>query len=176
MEKHYLAIQAIGKDKSGLVAGITGVVCEDFDCNIEGSAMSIVGGHFAATLIASGSATIDESALREAIGKTGDDLAIHISPLAESDVRRAWRDASHELTVETAERPGLVHEISRLLSEQSVNITFLASSCDPRRNRSTVMIAGTLPERMSSNQLKTVIEENVTGSPLVDVKPVQAVT
>jgi glycine cleavage system regulatory protein len=174
--KHYLAIQAIGKDKSGLVAGITGVVCEDFDCNIEGSAMSIVGGHFAATLIASSSEAIDDFALREAIGKTGDDLAIHVSPLAESDVRRAWRDASHELTVETAERPGLVHEISRLLSEQAVNITFLASSCDPRRNRSTVMIAGTLPERMSSNQLKTVIEENVTGGPLVDVKPVQTVT
>jgi hypothetical protein len=38
------------------------------------------------------------------------------------------------------------------------------------------MIAGTLPERMSSNQLKTVIEENVTGGPLVDVKPVQTVT
>jgi glycine cleavage system regulatory protein len=174
--KRYLAIQAIGKDKSGLVAGITGVVCERFECNIEGSAMSIVGGHFVATLIASSAEEIDEDALREGIGMVGDDLSVHVSPLAESDVRRAWRDASHEVTVYATERRGLVHEISRLLSEQSVNITFLSSSCDPRKNRSTVMIAGTLPEGMKSNQLGATIEANVAGTLRVDVKRVQPLT
>jgi glycine cleavage system regulatory protein len=174
--KRYLAIQAIGKDKPGLVAGITGVVCERFECNIEGSAMSIVGGHFVATLIASSAEEINEGAMREGIGMAGDDLAVHVSPLAESDVRRAWRDASHEVTVYATERRGLVHEISRLLSEQSVNITFLSSSCDPQKNRSTVMIAGTLPEGMKSNQLGTTIEANIAGTLRVDVKRVQPLT
>lgn len=176
MGKRYVAIQAIGKDKPGLVAGITGVVSKRFGCNVEGSAMSIVGGHFAATLIASSPEAIDEGALREGIEMAGDDLAVHISPLAESDVRRFWRDASHEVTMHATERAGLVHEISRLLSEQSVNITFLSSSCDLRKSQSTVMIAGTLPEGMQSNQLRTMIEANIPGTLQVDVRRVQALT
>lgn len=174
MGKRYLAIQAIGKDRPGLVATITAVVCESFGCNIEGSAMSIVGGHFASTLIASDSKAIDDRALRGAIDQAGDDLAIHVTPLSEGDFRSVWRDASHELSVETEERPGLVHEISRILADQGVNITFLASSCDPSRDRSTVMVAGTLPPGMRSDQLKTIIEGSLPGVPIVAVKPIQA--
>lgn len=174
MEKHYLAIQVIGKDKSGLVAGITGVVCEDFGCSVEGSAMTIVGGHFASTMIASRTEAVDDIALHEALDKTGDGLAIQVSPLVESDFRSAWRDGSHELAVETEQRPGLVHEISRILADQGVNITTLASFCDAKDDRSTVMAAGALPNDMSSNQLRTIVEDRVQGEPKVEVRPIRA--
>jgi len=171
--KHYLAIQAIGKDKRGLVAAITEVVCVRFGCSIEGSTMSIVGGHFASNLIASSPEAIDAGSLKEGLHEVGGDLELHVSPLAEGDFRRAWRDATHEVAVATTERPGLVHEISHALFDQGVDIVFLASSCHPRENRSTVMVACIPPEDMGSKQLETLLGERLPGSPTVQVMPVR---
>jgi glycine cleavage system regulatory protein len=172
MSKDYYAIQAIGKDKPGLVAKITGVVCEEFGCNIEGSAMTIVGGHFASTLIASTVAEISEARLRQALVAELA-LGLHVSPIAEADVGRALREASHEVTVETLERHGLVLEISRVLFDQGMNINYLGSSCNPSRDTCTVVITTALPGSMSAKELEWLLEETLPGDVFVDVKPVQ---
>jgi glycine cleavage system transcriptional repressor len=174
VDKNYFAIQAIGRDKPGLVAAITEVVCERFGCNIEGSAMTIVGGHFASTLIASSVEMIDELRLREGLAEDGGDLGLHVSPLGKADFSRIWRDASHEVTVETSERTGLVHKTSRVLFEQGVNITYLASSCDPDKNRCTVMLAVTLPQGTGSKELETLLQNALPDDILIDVKPAQS--
>ncbi|HEX5989316.1 MAG TPA: ACT domain-containing protein [Solirubrobacterales bacterium] len=173
MGKGYFAIQAIGKDKPGLVAKITGVVCERFGCNIEGSAMTIVGGHFASTLIASALEEINEANLREALAAELE-LGLHVSPIAEADVGRSWREASHEVTVETVERHGLVLEISRVLFDHGMNINYLGSSCNSGRNSCTVVITTALPGSMRAKELEWLLEKTLPGDVFVDVKPVQA--
>jgi glycine cleavage system regulatory protein len=172
MSKEYFAIQAIGKDKPGLVAKITGVVCEKFGCNIEGSAMTIVGGHFASTLIASTVEEVNEARLREELVAELE-LGLHVSPIAEADVGRALREASHEVTVGTLERHGLVLEISRVLFDQGMNINYLGSSRNSSRNTCTVVVTTALPGSMSAKELKWLLEENLLGDVFVDVKPVQ---
>lgn len=172
MSKDYFAIQAIGKDKPGLVAKITGVVCEEFGCNIEGSAMTIVGGHFASTLIASTVEGISDVRLQEALVEEVK-VSLHVSPIAESDVSRGLREASHEVTVETLERHGLVFEISRVLFDQGMNIHYLGSSCNPGRNSCTIVITTALPGSMGAKELKLLLEETLSDDVLVDVKPVQ---
>lgn len=173
MGKHYLAIQAIGKDEPGLVATITEIVSDRFGCNIDGSTMSIVGGHFACTMIASSSEAIDEAPLLGALESAAGNLQLHVSPLAGRDFRRSWHDATHEVLVSSTERRGLVHELSQLLSREKVNIAFLSSSSNPQRNRCTVMIAGLLPEGLGSRQLETLIKETLPGPPTVHVTPVR---
>jgi glycine cleavage system transcriptional repressor len=172
--KRYLAIQAIGKDEPGLVAAITAVVSERFGCNIEGSTMSIVGGHFACTLIASGTTSIDDAAVKEALQEEARGLQLNVSPLAEGDFRRAWRDATHEVLVSSVERRGLVHELSRILSERKVNISYLSSSSSPQKNRCTVMIAGHLPEGLGSRRLEMLLQDKIPGKPGVQVTPIRS--
>lgn len=173
MGKEYFAIQAIGRDRPGLVATITEVVCERFGCNIEGSAMTIVGGHFASTLIVSSLEDVSEVRLREALSDDGGELGLHVSPLAQTDFSPVWRDASHEVTVETSERTGLVHKTARTLFEKGVNITYLASSCDPDNNRCTVVLAVTLPPGTGSRDLESLLRDSLSEDVLVDVKPAQ---
>lgn len=175
MDKEYFAIQAIGNDRPGLVAKITGVVCEKFGCNIEESAMTIVGGHFASTLIISAGEEISEARLREALDAELK-LGLHVSPIAEADVGRALRDPSHEVMVETRERRGLVLEVSRVLFDQGMNINYLSSSCNPRRNTCSVVITTILPGSMSTKELEWLLEETLSGEVSVDVKPIQPVS
>jgi glycine cleavage system regulatory protein len=169
-----LAIQAIGKDRPGLVADITEVICEHFGCNVEGATMNIVGGHFSSSLIISKAEGVSIDALRNALAEVESGLHLHVSPIAEGNLRRVWREATHEVTVESDERPGLIHEIACVLSHHGVNIASLASSTNPQRNRCTVWSAGVLPGEMSSKELEILLEENLNGNPYVDVVPVQA--
>ncbi|HEX2391974.1 MAG TPA: ACT domain-containing protein [Solirubrobacterales bacterium] len=174
MLKHYFAIQAIGKDRSGLVANLTGVVSERFGCNVENSMMTIIGGHFAATMIVSAPGSLNEGELSEALGEI--DLgtpvkSVYISPLAEEDFRQVWRVASHEVTVEASERIGLLHQASAALAEAGVNITAASSSCSPDEGRCTVVLEVSLPGEMKSEDLTPILRDKLPDDILIVARP-----
>jgi glycine cleavage system regulatory protein len=176
MLKQYFAIQAIGKDRNGLVANLTGVVCERFGCNIETSMMTILGGHFASTMIVSSTAALDEDNLSEALGEIDlgtPDRSVYISPLAEEDFRQAWRGASHEVTVEASERTGLLHQASAALAIAGVNITAVNSSCGiDGGGRCTVLLEVSLPGDMKSEDLMPILRERLPDDVLIEILPV----
>jgi glycine cleavage system regulatory protein len=174
MLKRYFAIQAIGRDKPGLVAIITEVVCERFGCNVETAHMTILGGHFASTLIASTPEELDEEDLEKAFREVDSDSGVrgfYVSSLGENDFKQAWRGASHEVTVHAPEQPGVVHLASKTLAEQEVNITSLASDCAPDGTRCTVVLQVVLPGTIESAHLKGVLERSLPSGTVVDVKP-----
>jgi glycine cleavage system regulatory protein len=174
MFKQYFAIQAIGKDRPGLVANLTGVVCERFGCNIETSMMTIIGGHFASTLIVSNPDTINENEFSKALGEI--DLgtpvrSVYISPLAEEDFRQSWRGASHEVTVEASERTGLLHQTSAALAEVGVNITAVSSSSSSDGGRCTVVLEVSLPGDMKSEDLMPGLRKRLSDDILIETRP-----
>ena len=82
------ALSAVGRDRPGIVAGVSRVLLEH-GINIEDSQMTILRGHFAMTLIVAGQDP-DALALRRDLESAADDLGLDATALQEiaEDSRR----------------------------------------------------------------------------------------
>ncbi|MBK8294479.1 MAG: amino acid-binding protein [Solirubrobacterales bacterium] len=119
-----LAVTAIGRDRPGIVAGITAVLLE-MDGNVDDSQMSILHGQFAVMLIVSvpDDASSDElSARLDEAGREFGLAAITVSPIESLE---RGPQATHVLTVYGADKPGIVHGVAENLAARQVNITDL---------------------------------------------------
>ncbi len=131
----HLAVTAIGTDRPGIVARVTGVLV-DHGGNLEDSAMTILGGHFAIMLVVEVPDHQDaaelESILATEVASLG--LTVAVRPVAETDLEVAdviGPDAdagrSWSVSVHGADRPGIVHQVTRLLAEHRANIVDLST-------------------------------------------------
>ena len=119
-----LAVTAIGRDRPGIVAGITGALLEAGG-NVDDSQMSILHGHFAVMLIVSvpDGTSVDE--LRLHLDEVGREFGLEGIGVSEVTGLERGAGPSHVLTVYGADRPGIVHEVAELLAARGVNITDL---------------------------------------------------
>lgn len=120
-----LSVSAIGADRPGIVAGVTGVLVAQ-GCNLEDTSMTILRGHFAMTMVV-------------ASPVSAGDLATALRPVADSlglvvDVRDIAPAPAHEpagreyvVSVHGADHPGIVHAVATVLSDHAVNITDLTT-------------------------------------------------
>jgi glycine cleavage system transcriptional repressor len=120
---HQLAVTAIGTDRPGIIARVTGVLHEHGG-NLEDSSMTILGGHFAIMLLVSCDAAPD--ALEEALRTATEDLGLVVTvrpvgPGADS------APATHVLSVYGSDRPGIVAEVTDVLAEEGINVTDLTT-------------------------------------------------
>jgi glycine cleavage system transcriptional repressor len=119
------AVTAIGRDRPGIVAGISGALLE-LDGNLEDSQMSILGGHFAVTLIVSVPEPVDRQRLQGRLDAVGAELGLEaIAVNAIEDLGARAPHPSHVISVYGADHPGIVHAVARALAERGVNITGL---------------------------------------------------
>lgn len=120
-----LAVTAIGRDRPGIVAGVTGALLE-LGGNVEDSQMSILGGHFAVMLLVEVPGGTQRDEVVERLGEVAQEHeleAISVAEVAGAETRPT--PPSHVLSVYGADRPGIVHAVSSALSEVGVNITDL---------------------------------------------------
>lgn len=119
------AVTAIGRDRPGIVAAISGALFE-LGGNIEDSQMSILRGHFAVMLIVGLSGETDPGRLEGRLKEVAQELnleAVTVSAL--DDVAGPLARPSHVLSVYGADRPGIVHGVASALAQLGVNITNL---------------------------------------------------
>ena len=142
-----LAVTAIGRDRPGIVAGITSALL-DAGGNVDDSQMSILHGHFAVMLIVS---VPDDASLESieqrlaAVGEEFDLGGVAVSPLEGLD---RGAGPTHVLTVYGADRPGIVHDTATVLAGLGVNITDLRTrrTGDPDSPLYTLMVEVAVPE------------------------------
>jgi glycine cleavage system transcriptional repressor len=119
------AVTAIGQDRPGIVAAISGALLA-LEGNIEDSQMSILRGHFAVMLIVKVPESVDEATLQKRLAGVRETLgleAIAINPVAA--LGGGGESASHVLTVYGGDHPGIVHAVTSALAELGVNVTDL---------------------------------------------------
>jgi glycine cleavage system transcriptional repressor len=123
----HLALSAIGVDRPGIVAAVTGVLV-DRGCNLEDTSMSILRGHFAMTLVISAPDATVASDLESAVtaATTALELVVVVRPLDE-EVHRSPTGEEWTVSVYGADQPGIVHRVSTLLAGLGVNITDLTT-------------------------------------------------
>ena len=127
----HFAVSAIGRDRPGIVAALTGALLE-FEGNVEDSRMTILRGQFAVMLIvtlpgddeAASATARDELATRlDDVGEELGLVAIAVTPVGDAGERGP--EPTHVITVYGADHPGIVHAITAELAGRGVNVTDL---------------------------------------------------
>ena len=122
------ALSAIGRDRPGIVAGVSGALLQH-GANVEDSRMAILGGHFSMMLIVSTPSGADADALREELRRTQEELQLGALTLEEvpEEVGFSRPEPSHVVTVYGADHPGIVHSVASTLASAGVNVVDVAT-------------------------------------------------
>lgn len=123
----HFAVTAVGADRPGIVAAVTGVLV-DAGCNLEDTSMTILRGHFAMMLVLSGPEGLAAGALEAdlAVAAAPLDLAVTVRTIDDTmpvpPAGEPWR-----ATVQGADRPGIVHRVTALLADHNANVVDLST-------------------------------------------------
>ena len=121
----HLALSALGQDRPGIVAAVTGALLAH-DVNIEDSQATILRGHFTMVLVVSGPDSLDTAELRAELERIAAELDLEAMSLAEvADAAGAHTEPSHIATVYGADHPGIVHAAATAVAAAGANITDL---------------------------------------------------
>jgi glycine cleavage system transcriptional repressor len=160
----HFAVSAIGRDRPGIVAGVSEVLLEH-EANIEDSQMTILGGHFTMTLVVAAPAATDRDALAAGLEQAGARLgleAVSISDLEEL-AGAAQPQPSHVVSVYGIDHPGIVHAVSTTLAKHAASITDLTTKMLAGEGDAplyTMMLEVQLPEGVDADR----IEQDLLGT------------
>lgn len=122
-DKQHLVITAVGPDRVGLVEQITQFLLKE-GCNIEDSKMAVFCGEFTIILLVSGEATALEKVSQTLKSLTAQTGLIFFSkqPASRAPVESAL---PCRLLASCLDHPGVVHQLSSVLSRLGINIESL---------------------------------------------------
>jgi glycine cleavage system transcriptional repressor len=157
----HFALSAIGRDRPGIVASVTGVLV-DHGVNIEDSQATILRGHFTMMLIVALPDSGDpEHVLADLRGMAAElELeALAFQPVAEVDP--AGPEPSHTVTVYGADHPGIVHSAAQALAERAIDITDLNTRLVQEEGAAlyVLMMEVALPEETPVDELRSALDD-----------------
>ncbi|MGA2090780.1 MAG: ACT domain-containing protein [Endomicrobiales bacterium] len=161
--KTNIAISLIGKDRTGIVAGISKALF-DTGCNIEDSAMTLLRNEFAMILIVSIPSTTRKDAVVDVLGSQARKLGLSyfIRPLKASEhITGKQKGKPWVISVYGADKPGIVHAVSSLLAQQSINITNVQTKIIGTKNKPVycMFLETFVPEKIQLQAFKSKLAE-----------------
>ena len=151
-------VTALGKDRPGIVAGVTKVL---YKCggNLEDSAMKRLEGEFAIMLIFSMTNAVTEAQLLQRFEPLQRklNLVVHVRPLRRSETAAPKAlGPRYLISVYGADRPGIVLKVSDMLARAGVNIVDVHTHRSVGRGPSLylLILEVELPSRLSSASLE----------------------
>jgi glycine cleavage system transcriptional repressor len=155
-----LAVTALGADRPGIIARVTGVLLEHGG-NLADSTMTILGGQFAIVLLVDtdAEAAALETDLAAATADLG--LVVAVRPVGPGAASAA---PTHMLSVYGADRPGIVHAVATALAERSVNVTDLTTRVlEGDQPVYAMVLEISLPEDLEPEELTAVLRRQGTA-------------
>lgn len=156
----HFAVSAVGADRPGIVAAVTGVLV-DHGCNLEDTSMSILRGHFAMMLVVAGPRDLAAATLEEALTAAagGFDLVVAVRTIDDAVPSSPAGDAWN-VAVYGADRPGIVHEVASLLAQAQVNIVDLTTRLIGGESHPVyaMILDVTLPSGLNGDELAAQLE------------------
>ena len=158
----HFAVTAVGADRPGIVAAVTGAFAEH-GCNLEDSSMTILRGQFAMMLVVDAPPGVGPEELQEALAgpATALDLVVTVRAAAEPvDGADDQDTGSWTVSVYGADHPGIVHGVAALLAANSVNIVDLSTRVvgSPEAPAYTMVLEVTLPPGADPRALERKLE------------------
>jgi glycine cleavage system transcriptional repressor len=133
MNETWMAVTAVGRDRPGIVAKVTGALLH-LGCNLGETSMARLRGEFAMILLVRLLPPRTVAEAREALQALGAemDLTITVRALSAEESEVATEEgAAYILRVYGADRPGIVHAVTELLAREGFNITDLETRVIP---------------------------------------------
>src|SRR2546425_6379809 len=133
MNETWIAVTAVGRDRPGIVARVTGAML-DLGCNLGETSMARLRGEFAMILLVRLSERGDVREARERLEALGAEMGLTVTVRELDSEEFATTEAagvSYILRVYGADRPGIVHAVTSLLAGQRLNITDLETRVIP---------------------------------------------
>jgi predicted amino acid-binding ACT domain protein len=118
-----LAASAVGPDRPGLTAALTGVLAAH-GCDVADAQMGVLSGRFAMTLIADAPDDIDVALVADDLRRVGDELDLVEARLLQPPGTPP-APPTHMVTVTGVDHPGIIHAVTRALGELGANVTDL---------------------------------------------------
>ena len=132
--KRYYALSAIGQDRPGIVADVSGLIYESGG-NLEDSSMTRLGEQFALLILLSGSGEEFEYRLSTGCKRMEWDkhLSIFLTPLETPEGRSKPKEITelYELTTTGFDRMGIVSQVTRLIADHGINIADMHTKATP---------------------------------------------
>ena len=132
--KRYYALSAIGQDRPGIVADVSGLIYE-VGRNLEDSSMTRLGEQFALLILLSGSGEEFEYRLSTSCKRMEWDkhLSIFLTSLEPPVGRFKPKEITelYELTTTGFDRMGIVSQATRLIADQGINIADMHTKATP---------------------------------------------
>lgn len=165
--KTFAMVSVLGKDRPGIVAGVTKVLFET-GCNIEDSSMTMLASEFAMILMIALPPKLSLKQLSSKFSplskKTG--LSVSLKPLkASEEARPCSKGDPYMISVYGADKPGIVYNISKYLASKKANITDVQTTISSVDGKHTyiMLLEVTLQAGASSGQFKAELAK-VAGS------------
>ena len=126
MSSGLFAVTVIGKDRPGIVAGITRALFE-LGCNLEDVTSTIMSGHFAMVLLVRSSSGSSVTEFEDKLGAAAEPLGLQVWASSVDDSQGPVGSPTHMISVYGADHPGIVYRVTEALAASDVNITDLTS-------------------------------------------------
>lgn len=175
----HFALSAIGRDRPGIVAGVSGALLRH-GVNVEDSRMAILGGHFTMMLIVSTPDDADLEALRAGLRETQAELELGALTLEEVPAEHGFSrpEPSHVVTVYGADHPGIVHSVASTLAAAGVNVVDVATHLVAEEGEQPIyamMMEVALPAGLDPERLETELRQTADRERLdLSVRPIEA--
>lgn len=122
------ALTAIGRDRPGIVAGLTEILFK-LGCNLEETSMTRLRNDFAMILLISAPDRITEEVLRRELKPVSQKLGLTMELRTLNDDEIAVADSAVEsnyiVTITGIDKPGIVYRITDLFARTNINISEL---------------------------------------------------
>lgn len=152
----YLVMTAIGKDRPGIVDELSRILL-NAEANIEDSRMSVLGGEFALILLISGNKKALDSVLEQR-EKLEDALKLNILIKSTEARQVPQNQVAYSIKVLGLDHPGIVHRLTRFLSQNDINIENLETDSYPAPHTGTPMFSVNMtvdiPNELATSELR----------------------
>jgi glycine cleavage system transcriptional repressor len=154
----HFALTAVGEDRPGIVAAVTGVLLH-LGVNLEDTSMTILRGQFAMVLVVEAPPLLTAEELQRALEPVGAelDLVIAVRTLADQGAPEVTGSgaARYSASVYGADHPGIVHGVAQLLASEGVNIVDLSTRVigEPDRPVYAMFLELSVPPAVDSDEL-----------------------
>jgi len=132
-----LVITAIGEDRPGIVNELTEVLL-NARLNVEDSRMTVLGGEFAIILLVSGDAASIDS-IQQNRAPLQDSLKLNLLIKPTTPRPDTEGQSPLHIRVEGMDNPGIVHKLTRYLSDQQINIVNMQTDSSHAAHTGTPM-------------------------------------
>jgi glycine cleavage system transcriptional repressor len=153
------AISVLGKDKPGIVSGVTKAIYET-GCNIEDSSMTQLKSEFAMILIVKLAKNLSIKTLTNKLKTQLNrlNLTISVRELKSTELKKEKPvGLAYIVSVFGCDKPGIVYKISDLLAKSKINITDVQTQIS---NATYIMLIEVqVPDKININALKNQLKQ-----------------